>query len=294
MPLVPSARLVGLASLSLLTACMGRDGKYGADTAPSGGDGGVVTECGDESQYDDGWRIEGNATFQDPDAVALDSGGANVLANKCITAIDPTPALAGSPPEILASSAICEDGSFVIAGIQENPAIGTFVVVDDCDGEPDDLMTSATGISGAFVEGLGPGDALTDIVARVVTNTYRTTILDELKGAGYDGVEDETFQFLGGRLISDAGAPLDDHTINCGACSYPPAYADTDPSDGLYTTGGAANTSTDADADGFFMVPMAAIGTYTCTDGSGTDLTTSTYGSLPGYGVFIEVRCVAN
>jgi len=294
MPLAPSAWIVGLASLSLVTACWGRGTKYGADTAPAGGDGGVVTECGDESQYDVGWRIEGTAYFQDPDASALDSGGGSALANKCITAIDPTPALAGSPPKILASSAICDDGSFVIAGIEENPAIGTFVVVDDCEGDPDDLMTSATGISGAFIEDLGDGDVLADVGARVVTNEYRTTILDQLKSAGYDGVEDETFQFLGGRLISDAGAPLDQHTINCGACSYPPSYADADPSDGLYTTGGAANTATSADADGFFMVPMAAIGTYTCTDASGTDLTTSTYGSLPGYGVFIQVACVAN
>ncbi len=287
-------RLLGLASFSMLALGCGRNIGYGADTAPEATDDGAVTECGDESQYDDGWRIEGSAVFQDPDAPATDSGGLSALAGKCITAIDPTPALAGQPPITLASSNICDDGSFVIAGIQENPAIGTFVVVDDCEGEDDALMTSATGISGSFIADLGPGDALEGITARVVTQEYRLQIIAELKAAGYDGTEDETFQFLGGRLVDDAESPLDDHTISCGACSYPPAYADTDVSDGLFVSGGAANTSSSAAADAFWMVPMAAIGTYTCTDSGGNDLFTNTYGSLPGYGVFIEVRCVAD
>lgn len=282
-----SGRLVALASIGFLSACWGRNVGYGADTAPELVEA-EVTECGDESLYDEGWRIEGNAFFQD-------SGSSEGLAGKCIDAIDPTPALTGGDPVILASSTICDDGSFVVAGIKENPAIGTFVVVDDCaeDGT-DDLMTSATGISGSFIADLGPGDVLPDIGARVVSQDYRLTVLDELKTAGYDGIDDETFQFLGGRLIDDSpeAAPFDDYTLECGACDYDTYYADADDSDGLFTTGGEQNASTSAAADAFFMVPMANIGNYQCTDPDGNVPFTNTYGSLPGYGVFIEVRCV--
>jgi hypothetical protein len=281
-------RLCGLASLALVSACWGRGIGYEGDTATAGGDGGVVTECGDESLYDDGWRIEGTALYQDV-------GGSDGLAGLCITAIDPTPALTGSDPEILASSAICDDGSFVIASIQKTPAIGVFVVVDDCDDSTDDeVMISATGISGSVVEGLGDGGVLNDVSAAVVTNDYRLTIIDELKSVGYDGAEDETFQFLGGRLALAGGDAADDHTLTCGACEFGTNYADADLDDGLFTTGSTPNASSSAAADAFFLIPMASIGTYTCADSGGTDLFTNTYGALPGYGVFIEVPCVAN
>lgn len=268
-----------------LVGCWGRNIDYDGPTGDPGGDPGV-TECGDDSTYEDGWRIEGVAIYQDSGEAAAEG--------LCIRAIDPTPALSGGEPELLASSTICADGAYVVAGITKNPAIGTFVVVDDCDESIEDtVMISATGISGAFVADLGPGDVLPDIVARVVTQGYRAAYLEDLQTAGYTGVSDETFQFLGGRVVTkdQPGEPLDGYTVRCGACENPPFYADTDPSDGLFGAGATANAATDADADAFFMVPMAAIGTYTCVDAGGADVVTSTYGSLPGYGVFIELRC---
>ena len=289
--LAPSHRRHSLVlSLGLLAGCWGRNLGYGADTAPQTG-GTAVSECGDESLYGDGWRIEGTVALQDPEGT-LD------LAGKCIDAIDPTPALGGGDPTILASSVVCDDGSFVIAGITENPTIGAFVVVDDCEGEDDELMISATGIAGDKVEGLGPDDAITGIRARVIDQGYRLTLLEDLKLAGYDGEEGPEFQFLGGRLVdgadqTDDAVPFDDYTISCSACVYAPSYFDSDPSDGLFTTGAEANASTSADADSLWLVPMASIGTYTCTDDGGNDLYTTTYGSLPGYGTFVDMRCVA-
>lgn len=279
-----------VATLSLAVGCWGRNIGYGADTAPQTG-GTAVSECGDESLYGDGWRIEGVAVLQD-------SGESTPLAGKCIEAIDPTPALVGGEPTVLASSVICDDGSFVVAGITENPAIGAFVVVDDCEGEDDELMISATGIAGDKVEGLGPDDAITGIRARVITQDYRATLLQELADVGYDGETGETFQFLGGRIVDDAAqpddaVPFDDYTVTCGACEYDPVYWDDDASDGLFATGGSPNSATSAAADSLWLVPMAAIGTYTCADSGGNDIYTTTYGSLPGYGVFVDIRCVA-
>ncbi len=281
LPSRPSRRLSSLGlALTLLSGCWGRDIAYVWDFIPEDTGPEIVQACGDESLYASGVRIEGVAFYQD--------SGTPVPEGACVTAIDPSPALAGQEPTILASSKLCADGVFVVAGIQEVPSIGAFIVVDDCpDSGEDLLMTSATGISAEMLSGLGAGDALTDVSARVVSQELRAAYIADL--VGYDGPTDETFRFMAGRVLDDGGLPMDGGMVTCPACEYPVHYSDADSADGMFATGGTANASTSAAADGFFFVPKASISTYTC-EGGGFEFDARTLGSIDGYAVFIEFK----
>lgn len=270
---------MGAASLALLLAgCWGRDIGYVWDFIPEDTGPEVVQECGDESLYGVGYRVEGTAFYQD--------SGTPVEEGLCISVIDPTLAMAGQEPTVLASSKLCADGIFVVAGIEEAPSVGAFVVVDDCaDSGADLLMTSATGIAAELLAGLGAGDALTGVGARVVSQELRTVYIDSL--VGYDGPTDATFRFMAGRVLDANGQPLDGGVVTCPACEYPVHYSDTDSSDGLFSSGGTANPSTSAAADGFFLAPKASISTYSC-EGGGLTFDARTLGSIDGYAVFIE------
>jgi hypothetical protein len=182
--------------LLLALACSGRNINYEWEFLPLDTGPVEVQECGDESQYGSGFRIEGLAS-------ALDSGVA-MPEGMCVTAIDPTPAISGGEPTVLASSTTCEGGEFVVAGIAEAPAVGVFVVVDDCAGAADTVMLSATGIGADKVTGLGDGDALSDVSAQVITLDLAATWDADL--TGYDG-DLATEGFLGGTISDSSSLP---------------------------------------------------------------------------------------
>jgi predicted small lipoprotein YifL len=114
----PLAAALPALLLSSLAGCWGRnidyEGGVAEDTAPV-----EQVVCGDESTYGTGFRIEGTAV-DFATGITWDA----VAQPMCVTAIDPTPAITGGEPGILASSTLCEDGSFVVSGITEAPAIG--------------------------------------------------------------------------------------------------------------------------------------------------------------------------
>lgn len=275
----PLAAALPALLLGTLAGCWGRNIDYEGgvveDTAPV-----EQVVCGDESTYGTGFRIEGTAvdfaTGLTWDAVAQPM---------CVTAIDPTPAITGGEPGILASSTLCEDGSFVVSGITEAPAIGAFLVIDDCAGSSTDAaMTSATGISPDLIKDLGDGDALSAQTALVVTPALEATWTADAAYGGTLGVDG----FLAGYLQDAQGVGVAGATISAGAALYGAVYGDADPSDGTFATGGTPNAATDAEA--FFIIPKAPVGLYEVSDGGSHEWPKKTYGSLPGYAVFVNFK----
>ena len=280
------------AGLVLLTACPGRGIEYEGGPGGEGGDDTApieVSECGADLDLTTGINIKG---------IGLDVGTGELLTwgedtgstALCVSAIDPTPAVTGGVPTTLVASTMCEDGSFVLAGIDEIPAIGIMVQIEDCDGEGT-VMRSVSGVAADQFEGFGPGDTLEGVVARSLDVATRDAWHTELDGYGY-GHDLGADGFLAGYVLDSAEAEVSGAQVTCGGCSDRPTwYADGDASDGVFATGANANTSSNAAGDSFFIIPAARITTYTCSDAS-HDWEGTLLGSLEGYGVFI--RFIAN
>ena len=271
--------------------CIGRCIDYeGGDTeaAPD------VVVCGDESGFDVGYRIEGTVR---------DLGTGELLAydedlgeeGLCIFAVDPTKALAGQDPDVVASSFICEDGSFVLQGIDSKPTLGLFVAVDDggklgCDYAGDSsVMLTATGLGPETYADLGDGDAILDIEALSLSAEHALTLEADLATLGHTPEESlELDGFMAGFIQDADEAPVDGAIITCSSCdaNY---YWDEDPSDGAFGAGSTANSSTISAADAMFMVPGADITTYTIDDGGSHTWDPKLYGSISEYAVFIRL-----
>lgn len=262
----------------LLGGCWGRNIPYEGGVEDTGGT--VVTStCGADVDRSSGFAAEGTT---------LDLGtGLPAAAGLCISAVDPTPALTGGEPTVLASSQVCEDGSFVVAGIQDAPSIGMFLILDDCEGAGDVVMKTATGIKPEAIADLGDGDTLAGVEALSVSMTWVQTEQTDLERVGWSG-DLLTSGYMAG-IVEDAnGGPVSGATVGCSDCVPQIYYEDGDPSDGIYGADTTANTSTLAEGDGLFMIPAAPIFTYTCTDDGSHTWDSTLLGSLPGYAVYIR------
>lgn len=280
------------ASLALVAAgCWGRDIEYKSDGTVDTGPTEIVA-CGDEPDEITGWTIQGVALDLETLTPAAAADGL------CATAIDPSPVLAGQPPNDIASGQVCDDGAFAIYNLGEAPAVGMFVVIDDCkpgegdtaSAEQDDVLQSANGVKSSDVAGLGAGDVyVMDSVTgkgdlTYLTRTYQPTLEAQL--VNYSGSLD-TDGFLGGRLLAADLTPVAGATIDCSTCGELTAsYQDGDDTDGLFETGGAANTATTSDGDGRYFLPGAGVSTYEVSDGGTHTWEPTLLGSLPGYAVF--------
>ena len=275
----------------MMQGCIGRNIEYeggNADTAPP-----EVVECGDESGFDVGYRIEGTvADLATGELLAYDeSAGEEGL---CIFAVDPTLALAGQEPDVVASSFVCADGSFVLQGIEAKPTLGIFVTVDaggklDCEyGGDSSVMLTATGLGPELYEDLDDGGAILDIDALAVSAEHVVTLEEDLALVGYAPEEGmELDGFMAGFIQDASEEPVDGATIT--ASSNDSFYWDTDPKDGSFGAGATANTSTIAAADGMFMIPSADITTYTIEDDGSHTWEPKLYGSISEYAVFIRL-----
>ena len=284
--------LVALATTFLAQGCcVGRciDYEGGDSEAPPD-----VVVCGDESGFDVGYRIEG--TVRDlgtGELLAYDAALGE--AGLCIFAVDPTKALAGQDPDVVASSFVCEDGSFVLQGIDAKPTLGLFVAVDDggklgCDYAGDSsVMLTATGLGPELYTDLGDGDAILDIDALSLSADHVATLEADLAALGHvpeTGLELDGF--MAGYIQDASEAPVEGATISCASCDAT-YYWDDEPSDGSFGAGGTANTATLSSADAMFMVPGADITTYNIEDGGSHTWDPKLYGSISEYAVFIRL-----
>lgn len=285
------ARLLTASAALMAAGCWGRDIAYQSDGTVDTGPTETIA-CGEEPEEITGWTIQGVALDLETLTPAAAADGL------CATAIDPSPVLAGQPPNDIASGQVCDDGAFAIYNLGDAPAVGMFVVIDDCKPdaadtaavEQDTVLQSANGVKSSDVAGLGPGDVyVMDSVTgkgdlTYLTRTYQPTLEAQL--IGYSGSLD-TDGFLGGRLLDASLAPVVGASIDCSTCSLLTAsYQDADDTDGLFETGGAPNTATTADGDGRYFLPGAGVSTYEIEDGGTHSWEPTLLGSLPGYAVF--------
>jgi len=283
------SRLLSAATALMAAGCSGRNIEYAPDgtvdtSAPE------TVGCGEAPEEATGWSIEGVAL--DLETLAPPSAADGL----CATAIDPSPVLSGQPPSDLAVGQVCDDGRFAIYNLGDAPAVGMFVVIDDCvpgNGDTaselqDLVLQSANGVKSSDVAGLGPGDVyVMDSVTgkgdlTYLTRSYQATLEAEL--VAYEGSLDDD-GFLGGRLLDADLEPVAGATIDCSTCGELTAsYQDDDATDGLFETGGTPNASTSA--SGRFFLPRAGVSTYKVEDGGAHTWEETLLGSLPGYAVF--------
>ncbi len=268
-----------IAGLSLFFAgCWGRNIPYEGGVTDS--DTGVAaTTCGEDADLSSGFSVTGTT---------LDLGtGGPATAGLCITAVDPSPAITGGTPTVLATSEVCDDGTFVVAGIQTAPSIGMFLIIDDCEGEPDTVMKTAAGIAPTAIAGFGDGDQLTDVQALSVSLGWAATEQTDLETLGWSG-DLATSGYMAGIIEDATGAPVGGATVTCSGCVPQVYYQDGDPSDGIYGAGTTANVATDPAGGGLFMIPAAPIFTYSAGDGDVHTWSSTLLGSLPAYAVYIR------
>ncbi len=250
-----------------------------AQDGPSDGDA-VEVQSGcedDEVNTTDGFRIAGTVHDVYADDLPADPDAL------CAYALDPLPVLSGQPPIVMAASKVCPNGDYVIGELYDPPTIGMFVSIDDCEGNEDTVMSSATGIDFDDVKNLGDGDLLSNQRAYLVTNEYGSLIDANLDG--YDG-DAVSLGFMTGFATDVSDQPVDGARLSCGGCTtfY---YMDNDDSDGLFSTGGSMNTATSVEAEAVFVAPEAPIATYAAEDGGNHTWDDQLFGSLPGYASFL-------
>lgn len=278
----PLVAATALALPMALAGCWGRgieyEGGQPQDTSPPD-----TSECGEDLDLTAGINIRGTAVdLQTGLPITLADTGGTAL---CVAAIDPAPAVTGGDPTYLIVSTLCEDGSFVLAGMQEVPSIGVMIGVYDCD-DQGTVMRTVTGVATDDFAGMGAGDTLEGVTAQSVSASYLATMQADL-GTTERNLASEGF--LAGFVTDSAGTALSGATVSCGSCADRPTYyLDSNAKDGLWGASGSFNTSTSADARGMFFIPAARITTYTCEDGGAHTWDGNLFGSLPEYAVFIE------
>jgi|GEM_PF-1291794 len=244
-----------------------------------------VEEGCDEDDIDrsGGFAIEGTVYDIDLDDIPADPE------SLCAYALDPTPVLTGGEPIYMAGSQVCDNGDYVITGLNDPPTIGMFVSIDDCEGNPDTVMRSATGVDYDDVKDLGEGESHTEFRAYLINNEFAQAIGDDLDGFDGDVLE---IGFMSGFVRDVQEQPVDGAALACGGCVPTFYYLDADPEDGLFTTDGTLNTQTDAEAAAMFVTPNAPIFTYEASDDGTHTWDSQLFGSLPGYASFLLFNAI--
>lgn len=263
-----SAVVIALAAPLLLSAC----GKDGGDS-------------GEPDTYVVGFEIQGTVQHFWTGDTSADS--------LCIDLIDPTEKVFnGGELLTLDSTEVAADGSFGFTGVTTTSTIGLLMLADDCDGG-DLYMGLATGIPSDTVNALDYGDVLADQISYVVKQETIDTFNAHLATAGYTGPGLEVEGAIMGWIISSAdlasAVPVDCASTIPFSEETTCYYADTDDSDGLFTTGGVPNTETLSAAGSFYTCPAASIGTYTAEDCSGNEYYEILAGSIDGLAQFVRI-----
>ncbi len=198
-------------------------------------------------------------------------------AGLCMSIAEPDAVLLGGEPVIKGVSTIQTAGAFSVSGVTSQSVLGLYMVAHDCDGVGD-VVPTATGIPPFEYEDLVDGDALNSRLALVIDREFAGLMDDELG-------EDHSVETIGGMfgLVKNAnGQYIDGATIICESDECPDIYYfDSDHSDGMFSTNGMLNTSTDASAESAFISPAAPIQNY-LAEADGLNFRAEYFGSSPG------------
>ena len=213
------------------------------------------------------------------------AAGAPVAEGLCVDIIDPTNAVTGGDSETLNSTVTGAGGTFSVDGITTKPPFGMFVSIADCeDATEPTVWASLTGLLAPSYKNLNNGDTL-----EVTAASINLELLAGIEASLDAAMEAGSAQELGIMMayVNDAsGAPVSGGTVSCEGCGtfY---YFDTDPSDGLFTTAGALNTSTSAEAGGAVLLLAPPTSTYQAA-ADGLEYDGLLFGGSTGVATFAE------
>lgn len=244
----------------------------------------LATACSGKGSDSSGGETP-TATFS-VSGMVLDMGvpplGDVVTKNCTVSLLDPTKAVSGGTPTVLATTQSV-NGEYRIEGITEKPALGLALLVSDC-GNTGDVPTN-TGLAVESYQDLEDGAEITDNMIYRIGSDLGQHIDEDLVKAGYTGkgiVPDGAL--LASILVDDAPiTPAPNATLTCTTCGASYFYFDSDRADsGYFMTAGKMNTVTDPFAASLVLVPAAPIYQYTADDGGANTYETRTLGSQQG------------
>jgi hypothetical protein len=181
-----------------------------------------------------------------------------------VVVANPTPMLINDEdPEALGFAVAAADGSFEVTGIDATGAdMGLIMIVDDTESA---YLSVATGIHADDYEGWTDGFVVEDQVAFAATAAWVTDTEADLATAGWADSDLFGSGALIGFVTEDDLTPIGDAVVSnvLGGDVY---YADAEaPGSGIYDDGaGTPNTATSVVGEGFWVVPEAPVGPWTC------------------------------
>jgi len=260
---------------------------FGLAAAAGCGDKGDTSAGDSDGGFTLGFTIEGSVVdFWDGTV-----GGEGL----CVTLYDPD-ALVFKGADLVEIDSVTADadGNFQFTEVTTIPQLGMLMMADDCDGGGA-YMGLATGIPSDVIGGMDYGDVLSEQHAYFFPGDRVGTFDADLASAGYSGGSLNDVGALMGWVIDGideaTAGPVDCATVANTSDSVDVTcyYADTDDTDGIFTTGGAANAETASAANAFYVCPEAPIGLYTATDCTGAEYYSITGGSQPGLAQFLRI-----
>lgn len=260
----PLSRALLVAAIFSSVACT--DSKDAA--TDSGGD----SSGGDSSAAELRYTINGVAITFGPDQTPAAEG-------LCAEAVDPSNVLDGGEAEVVAQTTIGAGGAYTLTEVPRRD-LPTVVVVRDCEGAPSTVFPTGSPVLPFDFQTITDGQVLDDVRSVSLSNTTLAAFESGLALAGYTGDLPAEGFALGAVWTADQ-APISGAQVNCVGCAV--YYADADPSDGPFTTGGVKNTATSGPA--LWLIPAAPPVEYSVT-AEGYTFPKVTFASPPGGAFF--------
>ncbi|MCK6520258.1 hypothetical protein L6R49_02350 [Myxococcota bacterium] len=177
----------------------------------------------------------------------------------CVEAVDPAAVFDGGAAEVVAEGVVGAGGAYTLTDVPVRE-LPTVVVVRDCEGAASTVYPTGSPVLPFEFQSITDGQTVTDVRSASLPNTTLAGFEAGLSAAGYTGdLPVEGFAF--GAIWDASQQPIPGAQINCQGCDV--YYADGDPSDGLFATGGVRNTATSG--PGLWLIPAAPKAEYTIT-----------------------------
>ena len=202
----------------------------------------------------------------------------------CAIAVDPADALDGKELNVLGQTTVGADGTYTITDVDVDKApLAIFVVIQDCNNEGTAFPTG-TGIAAETYASAQAGDSFTRSAVWISSAT--ATGINNSFAAANSTATLADGAVMGLVYDSDGSTPVAGATVDCqgdGCDALEVFYADTDSTDGIFSTAGVRNTETSA--TGLVAIPSGPVANYGA-NADGKTFSKSLFGSIEGLAAF--------
>jgi hypothetical protein len=206
----------------------------------------------------------------------------DIVTKSCtVSALDPSTAVSGGVPTVIATAPVQSDGSYLVEGIDVKPSLGLVLNVAGCPNAGD--VPTNTGVAVETYQDLPDGGEITGKVIYRIGAELGENIDADLVKSGYKGKGIVPDGALLAFIMLEDKTPVQGATLTCTTCGAEYFYFDPDrPNSGYFMTDKTLNPSTHALTGAMVLVPAAPIYQYTADDGGAHTFETRTLGSQPG------------